>query len=162
MRSLGLALLTLFFSAFSIFSAEKPAPLLTEIAHSPQQPHSGDALTITATIAAAPQSLTLEYQIIEPGKYIALTDPAFRLGWRSMRMEKFHSENRFSAQIPASVQSHRRLIRYRFKGEDSNSTPFLFPAKPSPESEDLPNFAYFVYDGTPTWNAAINPNTRDR
>ena len=162
MRSLGLAFLTLVSSGLSIFSADKPAPLLTEITHSPQQPRSGESVTITATIAAAPQSLTLEYQIVEPGKYIALNDPAFRLGWHSVRMEKFHSENRFSAQVPASVQSHRRLIRYRFKGEDSNAKPFLFPPTPAAESEDLPNFAYFVYDGTPLWKAAINPNARDR
>ena len=150
------------FCALSISGAEKPASLLTEIQHAPQQPRSGDTVTITATLATAPATLTLEYQIVEPGKYIALTDPAFRLGWHSMRMEKFHSENRFSAQIPASAQSHRRLIRYRFKGEDSNSKPFLFPARPAPDSEDLPNFAYFVYDGTPSWKAAVNPNTRDR
>ncbi|MGZ8940575.1 MAG: hypothetical protein ACXW32_15325, partial [Limisphaerales bacterium] len=111
--------------ATSLFGAEKAAPasLLTAIQHAPQQPRSGEQVTITATLSTAPELLTLEYQIIEPGKYIALTDPAFRLGWSSIRMEKFHSENRYSAQIPASVQSHRRLIRYRFKGKDAESDP---------------------------------------
>lgn len=162
MRSL--ATLVLFFLAltFNLPGAETPPPLLAEVQHSPEQPRSGDTVTITVTAKAPVSSLTLEYQIVEPGKYIALEDPAFRLGWHSVRMENFHSSTRFSAQIARSVQWHRRLIRYRFKGADAAATPFLFPPFPPADSDANPNFAYFVYDGTPAWKAAIEPKSRNR
>ena len=142
------------------------AALLSEISHTPPQPRSGEQVTVTATITTPPKELALEYQIVEPGNYIARDDPAFKFGWSSVRMEKFHSENRYSAQIPAAAQSHRRLIRYRFKGATSDSEPFLFPAPAAPtpaaDSEDVPNFAYFVYDGTQPWKAAIQPKSREQ
>ena len=150
-------ILALFFSAISLLAATAPSPLLTDIQHSPQQPHSSQPVSISASAATSPQSLTLEYQVVEPGKYIALHDPGFQSGWKSVAMEKDDSNLRYTAQIPADVQAHRRLVRYRFKGIGSDSKPFIFPPKPLPESEDVPNFAYFVYDGTPAWKAAIQP-----
>jgi hypothetical protein len=160
MRCLIPAFFTFLFSV-TLLSAEKPAPLLTAVEHTPAQPRSGEPVTITASATADLKSLSLEYQVVEPGKYIAYTDRAYTAGWTSVTMEKFHSEKRFSAQIPASVQSHRRLIRYRFKAETADSKTFLFPATPEPESDLSPNFAYFVYDGIPVWKATIQPNSRD-
>src|SRR5687768_6281154 len=114
MRPRIAALLFLFVCA--TLSAEKPKSLISEVQHSPALPRSGQAVTITTSVAAAPEALTLEYQVVEPGKYIALDDPAFRMGWRSVKMEKFHSDLRYAVQIPAETQEHRRLVRYRFKG----------------------------------------------
>jgi hypothetical protein len=143
------------------FAAEKPKALISEVQHSPAQPRSGQPVTITASVIATPETLTLEYQVVEPGKYIALDDPAFRLGWHSVKMEKFHSDLRYSAQIPAETQEHRRLIRYRFKGKDAAGKEIVFPPRPAADSDDSPNFAFFVYDGVPAWKAAIQPGSRD-
>lgn len=157
----GFAAICVFFLGLlvtPVAAAPKTPPLLRDVQHTPAQPRSGDPVTITAALGTVPQSITLEYQIVEPGKYISRTDPAFRLSWTSLPMEKFHSDTRYSAQIPGDVQSHRRLIRYRFKVQDASAQTLLFPPTPPPDSEDSPNLAYFVYDGTPSWKAAIQPN----
>ena len=144
----------------AIGGADNAPALFSEVQHAPQQPRSGEPVTITAISQTAPASLLLEYQIVEPGQYVALQDPAFQSKWVSVPMEKFHSETRFSAQVPGSAQSHRRLIRYRFKGADAAGNSFLFPPAPAPDSDEVPNFAYFVYDGTAPWKAAIQPKGR--
>jgi hypothetical protein len=151
------ALFTLLFSSIPLLAGDKSPPILTAVGHKPEQPRSGEMVTVTAATAVTLKSLELEYQIVEPGKYIPYPDRGYSSGWIPMAMEKFHSDKVFSAQIPASVQTHRRLVRYRFKGVTGDSKTFIHPATPTPESDLSPNFAYFVYDGIPSWKAAAHP-----
>lgn len=134
----------------------RPA-LITKVENAPGQPRAGEAVTISATAAASVEELSIEYQVVEPGKYIALADRDYKSNWKSVSMEKVPGENRFVARIPAAVQEHRRLVRYRFKGKDSSSRAIVVPAANSPD----PNYAYFVYNGVPPWKAAIQPKSRD-
>ena len=62
MRPRIAALLFLFFCA-QTFSADKAKALISEVQHSPALPRSGQAVTITASAAAAPETLTMEYDI---------------------------------------------------------------------------------------------------
>jgi hypothetical protein len=136
-----------------------------EVTHEPQQPRSGEAVSITGRFKALPPQATqllLEYQVVDPGKYIALHDAAFEKQWTPVMMseqpfkaETNASERVFKAQIPGEVQKHRRLVRYRIgPGPGAKMV--------APEGGDAqPNYAYFVYDGVPPWKGAINPNAAD-
>jgi hypothetical protein len=64
----------------------------------------------------------------------------------------------FTAVLPASVQTHRRLVRYRINVTDipgkTAGVPYL--------DDEQPNFAYFVYNGAPAWtgrNVSRRPAT---
>src|SRR5580692_10314287 len=51
-----------------------------QIKHVPQQPKSGDSVQITLELSgkSIAETCLLEYQVVEPGKYIALKDPEFQ------------------------------------------------------------------------------------
>ena len=133
----------------TLFAAEsKPA----KVKHSPEQPRSGEAVRISASggVFVGQRNLALQYQVVEPGKYIELKDPAYTKGWISVPMHEGGPDGEFSVELPASLQKHRRLIRYRIAAGERIV---------APDSADTqPNFAYFVYDGVPAWRAAINPD----
>ena len=106
--------------------------------------------------------VTLEYQVVAPGQYIELTDAAYTnaANWISLPMkddgtggDAVAGDDVFTAQIPASVQAHRRLVRYRITVADALGASVRVPYADDPE----PNFAYFVYDGAPAWQGAIQP-----
>jgi len=137
-------------------------PKIEGVRHSPAQPHSGETVTVSARIkAGAATNLTLQYQLVDPGKYVALADAAYKTNWISIGMHRLGNaaapvEN-FSVELPGSLQAHRRLVRYRITAMDAKGQTIT-----APEPDDSqPNFAYFVYDGIPGWNGAINPNSRD-
>ena len=58
-----------------------------------------------------------------------------------------------AAELPGSLQKHRRLIRYRIREREQVVAPAM--------TESQPNFAYFVYDGVPAWRGAIEPAGRE-
>src|SRR6185295_1726327 len=106
------------------------------------------------------QAVTLDYQIVEPGSYIPLATTAFTNDWRTLSMrdegtngDAVANDSVFSVQIPADVQKHRRLIRYRLNAGDSRGQTIRVPYADDPS----PNFAYFVYDGVPAWTGAVRP-----
>src|SRR6267142_4994588 len=84
------------------------------VRHSPQQPRSGQVVQITATLPAEIPLATLEYQVVDPGKYIELRDPAYKTNWVSIAMSRSKAD--FVASLPAELQKHRRLVRYRIRG----------------------------------------------
>lgn len=129
------------------------------ISHAPRQPRSGQPVTITARFRFQAQSATLEYQPVNPGEYIPLKDPQYQSGWIPLPMAKTGQgqEAQFSAQVPGSVQAHRRLVRYRFQALDKAGRKLRVPPDKDPE----PNYAYFAYDGVPPWKAAIQPRGGD-
>jgi hypothetical protein len=128
-----------------------------KVKHSPEQPKSGQTVrvAVTGSALADQRALILQYQLIEPGRYIELKDPAYTNRWISVPMigDAGKGQDSFAAELPASLQQHRRLIRYRIASGDRILAP--------DGSDTQPNFAYFVYDGVPAWRAAIHPGSDD-
>ncbi len=147
----------------SCFAVAVP-PSVEAVAHSPQQPSSNQAVLVTAKVtdAAGIGSVSLSYQVVNPGSYIRKDDDAFATSWTSLPMhddglggDVAAGDHAYSASIPASVQTHRRLVRYRVTASNTGGSSILVPYA----DDGSPNFAYFVYDGVPSWSGALNPGT---
>ena len=126
--------------------------------HSPQQPRSGQTVRITTQTRDDAAELALQYQVLEPGAYIELKDSAYQARWVSLLMttgKRLAGEVTWQADLPAELQRHRRLVRYRFAARDSAGR--RLPSS-NPQAA-RPNYAYFVYDGIPSWTAAIDPRS---
>jgi hypothetical protein len=141
---------------------ENTPPHIRQVRHSPQQPSSGDVVTITAKVTDSDSvdSVMLYYQIVEPGSYIRLTDAAYETNWATRRMhddgldgDEQAGDDIFTVELPSNIQIHRRLIRYRIEVTDNIGNSLLVPYADDPQ----PNFAYFVYNGVPPWRGAIRP-----
>jgi len=160
--------------------ADNIPPHIRQVRHSPEQPKSGEVVTITCKVTdpdgvAEPNGVILQYQIVEPGSYIRyqytiyddpnlLLDPSYETGWIDVPMhddgengDQAGGDDIYTVQIPDSVQTSRRLIRYRITVEDTVANSIKVPYPDDPQ----PNFAYFVYDGVPTWSGAIQPGSGD-
>jgi hypothetical protein len=139
----------------SITSAVAP-PAIRQIAHTPNAPTSGQSVVVRAKITD-PDGIAaawLEYQIVEPGNFIRLTDSAWTTNWITVPMtDDGTRSDTFTVTIPGSVQQHRRLIRYRIRTWDGALNQIRVPYA----DDDCPNFAYFCYDGVPTWTGAVQP-----
>ena len=144
--------------------ATNAAPQSRQVEHSPNEPTSGQAVRITAKITDpnGVASVTLQYQIVSPGAYIELNDVAYTnaANWITLPMndsgangDTAAGDDTYTAQIPAAVQTHRRLIRYRITVADTLGSSVRVPYADDPQ----PNFAYFVYDGAPGWRGAVQP-----
>ncbi len=145
----------------SVFSAVVP-PSITDVAHAPAQPKSGDAVLVTARVADADggREVTLEMQVLAPGAYLRRTDAGFRTNWVSLPMRDDGREGDlrakdgvFTARVPSEVQRHRQLVRYRIRAIGHAG---LEVRVPYPD-DSVPNFAWFVYDGVPAWTGANQP-----
>ena len=146
-------------AAAPVAVAPKPKAGDYSAAHAPPQPRPGEPVKITALLTNA-ASATLQYQVVEPGRYIEWKDAAYQTNWISLAMKpgkKSKAGTVFTAELPGAIQTHRRLVRYRFTSVDAGGTPALTPRTNDPS----PNFAYFVYDGIPAWIGAINPTGAD-
>lgn len=137
-------------------------PLLRHVDISPSQPRTGDRVLVTTKItdSAGVADAILQYQIVTPGNYLVQTSPAFATNWISIPMhddgldgDQAPRDDVYTAQIPESVQQHRRLIRYRIACTNSIGLGVRVPYSDDPS----PNFAYFVYDGVPAWTGAVQP-----
>jgi hypothetical protein len=121
------------------------------VRHEPLQPRSGQAVRITVDpgLSAASEPV-LEYQVVTPGKYVAKADKRFERDWVAAALVVTDG-GAFTAELPATLQQNRNLIRYRIRSAQTKER--LLPPK-----DDAPgNFAYFVYDGVPAWRGAVNP-----
>lgn len=145
----------------SVLSALAP-PAIRGVIHTPNEPAAGQDVLITARISDANgvAGATLEYQPVNPGAYIRKTDAAFATSWTSVAMndtgtdgDAIAGDGIFSAVIPAALQTHRRLVRYRISAADALGTAVTVPYA----DDEQPNFAYFVYNGLPSWNGALQP-----
>lgn len=137
--------------AVVVVSAAQTQDSIPQISHTPLSPKTGESVKVSAQIPGL-QSATLQLQIVEPGSYIRRSDPAFESSWRDFPMEQ-HGEF-FITSVPAQLQQHRHLIRYRIKGVSKNSELALFP--PHGTNSAL-NFSWFVYDGLPAFKGASKP-----
>lgn len=147
----------------TVFANNAP-PQIRQVEHNPEQPMGGVPVKITAKVTDPDgvSAVTLEYQVVNPGNYIELTDSAYTnaANWISLPMNDAGTngdgsagDDTFTAEIPASVQTHRRLIRYRITVADTGARSVRVPYADDPQ----PNFAYFVYDGVPGWSGAVQP-----
>ncbi len=146
----------------NIVHANQAAPAIRQVVHTPTSPRSAEPVQISARVTD-PQGVaqvTLAYQVVNPGAYIELEDEAYETQWVSIPMrddgtagDAFSGDGTYTVTLPASVQQHRRLIRYRITAADTANVSVRVPYPDDPQ----PNFAYFVYDGVPAWTGAIKP-----
>ncbi len=137
-------------------------PQIRQVDHQPSAPQSGQEVTITAKVTdpEGVQSVALQYQWVNPGDYIRLSDGRYRTDWTAveMRDDGTHGDDQvqddiFTVVLPAGLQSHRRIVRYRIQAVDQTGELVTVPYADDPQ----PNFAYFVYDGVPAWTGADRP-----
>ncbi len=142
--------------------AENAPPQTRQVMHSPRQPLANEEVFVSAKVTDPDgvQKVTLSYQIVEPGDYIRKRDRNYESNWTELSMNDAGEngdtdalDDIFSVTIPASMHSHRQLVRYRIEVEDKigNSVRVPYP------DDECPNFAYFVYNGVPAWKGAKRP-----
>ena len=145
----------------SVFATNAP-PQIRQVDNTPKQPASNQEVKITAKITDPDgvRTVKLEYQLVDPGQYIALSDVAYRTNWVTVAMlddgaagDAVAGDDVFTAVMPASLQTNRRLVRYRITAVDNGGLSVTVPYGDDPQ----PNFAYFVYDGIPAWSGAARP-----
>jgi hypothetical protein len=68
--------------------AENAPPQLRQVEHTPQEPVSGDLVVVTvrATDPDGVASVSLEYQVVEPGAYVELGDAVYGTSWTAVPM----------------------------------------------------------------------------
>ncbi len=139
-------------------------PEISKVAHAPEKPMTGQDVTVTAKLADPDGmgAVTLEYQLVEPGSYIRVTDVAYQTGWVSVAMtddgtagDATAGDGTYTAVLPGSLQTHRRLTRYRIRFADGLGNVALAPFG----DDAAANFAWFTYDGVPAWQGALRPAT---
>lgn len=144
----------------SVFAENLP-PQIRQVEHAPEQPMEGQAVTITAKVTdpEGVTNVTLLYQIVDPGAYIQVTDPAYT-NWVALPMndagidgDAKADDGVYTCIVPASIQVHRRLIRYRIAANDGSGLGITVPYADDPQ----PNFAYFCYNGVPSWKGVPRP-----
>ncbi|MEM7534745.1 MAG: lamin tail domain-containing protein [Chloroflexota bacterium] len=145
----------------TVYSTTAP-PNIRKVNHSPVSPTSSDVVSITAKVTDPDgvMQVTLDYQLVEPGQYVEINDAAYNAGWTTVNMndsgvdgDETANDDFFTVELPASIQQHRRLVRYRIRVVDGTGQAITVPYADDP----TPNFAYFVYNGVPTYSAAIQP-----
>lgn len=149
----------------SVYATNLP-PAIRQVDNSPSQPAANQPTRITAKVTdpEGVASVQLQYQVVSPGNYIELTDATYATSWTGLAMndsgadgDELAGDSIYTATIPASVQTNRRLIRYRILASDASGKSVTVPYADDPS----PNFAYFCYNGVPAWSGAINPASAD-
>ncbi len=158
-------------AANSVYAVNAP-PATRQVNHTPQNPVAGQTsilpgqavlVTVKATDPDGVAGVSLLYQTVDPGTYITKEDAAYEnpANWTTIPMvdngtgpDLIAGDNIYSALIPASVQTHRRLVRYRIAAADTLGASVRVPYSDDP----APNFAYFVYGTMPDYTGAINPS----
>ena len=147
-------------------TVENPPPHMRQVEHEPKAPQSDQPVTVTMKVTDADgvAGVELQYQVVEPGSYVRLTDAEYATNWTTLTMndagtagDAVANDDTYSVVLSAELQKHRRLIRYRFNSTDSLDNSIRGPYDDDP----VPNFAYFVYDGIPDWTAADRPGVTD-
>ncbi len=145
--------------------ADNIPPHIRQVKHLPEQPKSGQAVTISAKVTDPDgvARVDLLFQVVVPGSYVRLTDRAYSAQWTAVPMyddglypDLQAADHVYTANLPELMQLHRHLVRYRIEVADSLGSSLVVPYADDPQ----PNFAYFVYDGVPAWRAAIKPGNR--
>ena len=153
--------------------ADNAPPQSRQVSHGAGPIVSDQAVSVTVKVTDPDgvASVALQYQVVEPGDYFGRflkaandgsprLDPRYDQGWTTIAMQDDGSgpdqtagDDLFSALIPAAVNQHRRLVRYRMVVEDRLGASVQIPYADDPAY----NFAYYVYDGPPTWTGSARP-----
>lgn len=153
----------------SIFAANAP-PSIRQVDYSPigrvlgsdKTIVPGEDVRITAKVTDPDgvNSVSLDYQLVNPGNYINIDDPRYNSTWESLVMndngtgsDEFAGDDVYSGTIPGALNTHRRMIRFRIEAADFAANNHQVPYPDDP----VPNFAYFVYGTMPTWTASNRP-----
>src|ERR1041385_8736156 len=113
-----------------------PVIAIVDLAHSPQEPRSGEPVTVTARLGSTNglAALTLRVQVVEPGNYIRKTDAAYDSSWRDLPMHAAEqngaarsAERLFTVVVPREIQKHRRLVRYVVNASTTNGMAVRMP-----------------------------------
>lgn len=141
---------------------ENPPPAIRQVQHTPDTPSDDDDTVISAKITDADsvRTVALEYQLVDPGNYIRLSDADYTTEWESMPMnddgrdgDAMADDATFTVTLSNELHQHRRLVRYRIVATDDQENTVTVPY----EDDPTPNFAYFVYNGVPAWTGASEP-----
>ena len=154
-----------------------PAPNIRQVEHSPKQPASTNTVLIRAKVTdpEGVASVVLKYQVVLPGDFLpavlpltkaqldslnsnpGLTNspnPAFEAetNWFTVTMhddgldgDAVAGDDVYAVTLPP--QAHRTLVRYRILVTDTFGSSRRAPFEDDPSL----NFAYFVYDGIPSY-----------
>lgn len=145
----------------SVF-AENAPPAIRQVEHLPVSPITNEPVMITAKVTDpnGVTSVTLNYQSVVPGSYIRKSDSTYETTWTTAPMvddgtngDEFANDSVFTAVLPASVQTHRKLVRYRILVADTLGSTARAPYL----DDEQTNFAYFVYDEAPAWTGRNQP-----
>ncbi len=157
----------------SVYSTSVP-PNIRQVSHDPQQAPSGVPVRVSAKVTDPDGvgSVTLSYQLVEPGDYIPAflplslsvlrsdprrsrqPNPEFlaAASWTEISMVDDGSgidleprDDIFTALIPP--QANRTLVRYRITVTDTDGNAAVVPYADDPSM----NFAAFVHDGVPAY-----------
>ena len=137
-------------------------PGVSGVVHAPQTPAAGQDVIISAKIEdrTGVASASVSYVAVNPGAYVRKGDATYNAGWSSVPMndagtggDAVAGDGIWSATIPGSVQTHRRLVRYRISAMDGLGGSVTVPYA----DDEQPNFAWFCYNGVPSWNGAFAP-----
>lgn len=139
------------------------APQARQVTHTPETPTASQAVTVTAKVTDPDgvSSVQLHYQTVDPGSYIRRGDSAYEdvSNWINLAMvddgtggDLAAGDSIYTVTIPGSVQTHRRLIRYRITVTDTGNNCMQLPYG----DDTQPNFAYLCYDGVPDWTGKIS------
>ncbi len=140
----------------------KVPPHIRQVKHEPEAPTSSDEVVISVKVTDPDgvASVSLSYQHVPPGSYIRVTDAEYETQWETLEMhdhgeapDAMAEDGIYSVTMPEALRQHRHLIRYRIQASDTLGNALQVPYSDDPQ----PNFAYFVYDGVPGWEGAVEP-----
>lgn len=138
-----------------VLSTNAP-PAIRQVSHVPEQPKPGETVVVSARVSDPDgvDAVVLEYQIVEPGRYVHALDAGYAEGWVQVPMTPAVEDPLvFTAGLPAQVNQHRHLVRYRIRATDRNGAGVRVPYADDP----CPNFAWFCYGAVPSWTGAVRP-----
>lgn len=160
--------------------ADQAPPQIRQVDHAPKMPAVGEAAVISVKVTDPDgvSAVRLLTQVVTPGNYIPAffphttsvlrsrpndpreANPAYEdpNNWTSIAMvddgtqgDAVAGDAIYTATLPGQDQS-RTVVRYRIEAEDGAGTSVRVPYADDPSM----NFAYYVYDGIPAYEA----NTR--
>jgi pimeloyl-ACP methyl ester carboxylesterase len=147
-----------FFAAARTADAAVGVP--TDVRHTPARPKPAEAVRVTARPAAGTTKPILKLQAVAPGKYVRKSDPAYETDWTSLPMhddgqagDEAAGDGVFTAQVPASHQRHRWLIRYRVAVTDADGKAVRAPGP----ADECPNFSWWCDAGPAAWTGTRDP-----
>ncbi len=129
--------------------------VVKSVSRSPNKPKSGDLVKIKVDMSqssfaqAGPINVKIQYQDMAAGSYVPKSSPMYN-SWIQRGTNDLGNgpdsialDGVYTGTIPAFVQTHRKLVRYRIKITQANGDVRYYPDEKHTES----NYAYYVYDG---------------